>query len=112
MSVHAGITRPQKNCLDFIAAYCRRHGYSPTFDEIKEGIGAASKGSVFALINRLEARGWISRQSGCARSVVVLRNPAAERTALAQAWRQAGDAEKRIFLAAIGAPASCLRAEV
>lgn len=107
MSAQAGITPLQRDCLDFISGYCRRHAVSPSYDEIMRGLGLTGRNQVFNLVRQLEERGWIERLPNRARSIRVRQSGD-----LADAWRDACGAERVRFLAAIGAPASCAEAEV
>lgn len=56
------LTARQKDCLDFISQYQRKNfGHSPSFEEIRVGIGAGSKSIAFRLVSALEERGFIHR---------------------------------------------------
>ena len=59
-------------CLKFILAYWAEHEYAPSYDDIKVGLGAKSKGTVSALVTKLEERGYIERTPNLARSIRVL----------------------------------------
>lgn len=72
----SGLTRVQSEALAFIEGYVAEHGYSPSFSEIKEAMGLASKASVNRLMNNLEDRGRIRRISGRARSIEVVEETA------------------------------------
>jgi len=61
-----------KECLDFISEFWAGKGYAPSFDEIKDGLNAKSKSSVAALVDKLEARGYITRIANLARSIRVV----------------------------------------
>ena len=64
-----------KECLDFISGFWADNGYAPSFDEIKGGLNAKSKSSVAALVDKLEARGYITRIPNLARSIRVAVSP-------------------------------------
>ena len=66
------MTPRHKECLDFIAEYWRENGFAPSFDEIREGLGAKSKSSVSSLVSQLERRGHVTRIPNLARSVRVV----------------------------------------
>jgi len=55
------MTPRHKECLDFIGAFWAEKGYAPSYDEIKDALGAKSKSSVAALVTKLEERGYIQR---------------------------------------------------
>jgi repressor LexA len=55
------LTRKQRDLLIFIQTYTDRHGVVPSYDEMRIGLGLASKSGVNRLIVGLEQRGWIDR---------------------------------------------------
>lgn len=69
----AGLTSRQADCLRFLADYQRRaDGISPTMDEIKDGLGLASKSGVVRLLDGLEQRGKIARIPGRVRAITLM----------------------------------------
>jgi SOS-response transcriptional repressor LexA len=71
----AGLTRRQRETLDFIRGFYVECGASPSYDEIAAHLGLRSKKSVHRFVSALEARGAITRRRGQARSLApVLRN--------------------------------------
>lgn len=66
------MTPRQKECLDFISKFWKKHGYAPSYDNIKDALGAKSKSSVAALVTKLEGRGYIQRTPNLARSIRVI----------------------------------------
>jgi len=69
------MTPRQKDCLDFISSHWLEKGYAPSYDEIKEALGAKSKSSVAALVSKLEERGYIQRMPNLARSIRLVAAP-------------------------------------
>jgi repressor LexA len=61
--------------LDFIGAFWAEKGYAPSYDEIREALGAKSKSSVAALVIKLEERGYIRRMPNLARSIRLVAVP-------------------------------------
>ena len=61
----------QAEALRYIVAYLRSESRAPTIWEISKVLGMPAYYSV----KRLEAKGYISRQSNQPRSIVVLRDP-------------------------------------
>jgi repressor LexA len=53
----------------FINKFRIEKGYSPSHQEIADGVGIKSKSSVHHCINKLEKRGWVERVPGKIRSV-------------------------------------------
>ena len=45
--------------LDFIRAYIRLHGVSPSYEVIAKGIGLKSKSNIHRIVHRLRADGHI-----------------------------------------------------
>jgi len=66
------MTRRQHKTYVFIRDYIGAHGYSPSFGDIMEGVGYASKSNVFYALERLQNRGLIRRHSHRARSIEIL----------------------------------------
>lgn len=64
-----GLTERQIEVLDFIRASISRNGMAPTFQEISDHLGIASKSSVHRLITALEERGHIERIPGRVRAI-------------------------------------------
>ncbi len=69
------LTRKQKELLLFIDRRLRADGVSPSFDEMREALGLASKSGVHRLITALEERGFIRRLAHRARALEVLKLP-------------------------------------
>jgi repressor LexA len=69
MTIFFGLTERQSALLAFIRAYDKAHGYTPSYDEMKVGMGYRSKDSIFRLITGLEERGFVLRIPGRARCV-------------------------------------------
>jgi len=66
------MTPHQKRCLDFIIAFWKEHGFSPSYTEIQDFLGAKSKASVASLVYNLERRGFINRIPHSSRSITVV----------------------------------------
>ncbi len=72
MSVMKELTARQAEVLAWIKKYWAKHGISPSFQEIGDGMKIASSSAVSSHLDRLEAKGRISRKGGTARSIRVL----------------------------------------
>lgn len=82
-SARPPLTRRQRQILDFLEAYQREHGLSPTLEEIAQEFGV-NKVTVFGHVAELERKGVIERaQRGVSRALRVLpaEAPAAPRAA-------------------------------
>jgi repressor LexA len=55
------LTTQQKRVLDFIRAFIRRHGHSPSLREIGEGVDIQSRGAVHRHVQTLIDRGALKR---------------------------------------------------
>ena len=69
------LTRKQQELLLFIHKRLSEDGVSPSFDEMKEALGLASKSGVHRLVSALEERGFIKRLANRARALEVLKLP-------------------------------------
>lgn len=63
------LTRRQRQVLDFIADFIDRQGYSPSYEEIAEGLGLASLATVHKHISTLEGKHYLKRGYNQSRSV-------------------------------------------
>ncbi len=66
------LTRRQRQVYDFIAAFVHSHGYSPSFEEIGDGLGLSSLATVHKHISNLEKKGLLRRDYNRSRSIDVL----------------------------------------
>ncbi len=73
------LTIKQRELLNFLQDYEHKHRASPSFDEMRQAIGLASKSGIHRLISGLEERGFIRRLANRARAIEIIRN---ENTAL------------------------------
>jgi len=65
------LTRRQKQVLDFIAQSVEANGYSPSYQEIAEGLGLASLATVHKHILALETKHYLKRGFNQSRSLEV-----------------------------------------
>jgi len=66
----AGMTEGQSNLLSYIKSFRKRNGFSPSYEQMKNHLGYASKSRIAALIDQLEERHQIVRLENRARSIV------------------------------------------
>jgi repressor LexA len=69
------LTRKQHELLMFIHERIKEQGVSPSFDEMKEALGLASKSGIHRLITALEERGFLRRLPHRARALEVTKLP-------------------------------------
>lgn len=67
-----GLTQRQKAVLQFISQYIGQSGYPPTFQEIADAFGIASKHGVVRHLVALERKGYITRSDTLARSIRIV----------------------------------------
>lgn len=74
----SGLTARQADCLRFIAAHQRENnGITPSYEQIKDGLGLSSKSGVTRLLDELEDRGRVTRLPGLARAITIITAPGA-----------------------------------
>ena len=66
------ITKRQRQVYDFISDFVQRNGYSPSFDEIREGMELNSLATVHKHITNLEKKGLLTRDYNRSRSIDLL----------------------------------------
>ncbi len=69
------LTKKQHELLVFIERRLNKNGISPSYDEMKDALGLASKSGIHRLITGLEERGFIRRLPHRARALEILRHP-------------------------------------
>ena len=62
------LTQRQQKVLEYIAAFQSRHGFSPTYQEIADHFGLASKFGVVRHIEALIQKGYLQKSDSAARS--------------------------------------------
>jgi repressor LexA len=68
--------------LEFIKAYMRLHGVSPSYEVIARGVGLRSKSNIHRLIHKLEEMGHIRLKPYKFRSIKLIDRSVAEVSAL------------------------------
>ena len=63
------LTQRQRRVMDFIANFLRERGYSPSFQEIADGMGLNSIATVHKHIATLERKGYLKRGHNQSRSL-------------------------------------------
>ena len=66
------ITKRQRQVYDFISEFVQKNGYSPSFEEIGDGLGLSSLATVHKHITNLEKKGLLTRDYNCSRSIDLL----------------------------------------
>jgi len=71
------LTEKQHQLLSFLIEHQAEHDISPSFDEMREAVGLASKSGIHRLISGLQERGYIRKLANRARAIEILRHPGA-----------------------------------
>ena len=66
------ITRRQREVYDFISRFVSEKGYSPSFEEIGDGLGLHSLATVHKHISNLDKKGLLTRDYNRSRSIDLL----------------------------------------
>jgi len=66
------LTARQNETLQVIKAHIKKNGYPPTIREIGAAMGIVSPNGVAEHLDRLEGKGYISRNRRISRAIVVL----------------------------------------
>ena len=67
------LTRKQSELLTYLSDHMRQHDVPPSFDEMRDALGLASKSGVHRLVSGLEERGYIRRLANRARAIEILK---------------------------------------
>ncbi len=71
------LTRKQSELLTYLSDHMQQHDVPPSFDEMRDALGLASKSGVHRLVSGLEERGYIRRLANRARAIEILKPTAA-----------------------------------
>jgi repressor LexA len=66
------ITKRQREVYDYIQGFMQAKGYSPSFEEIGQGLGLSSLATVHKHISNLEKKGLLKRDYNRSRSIDIL----------------------------------------
>lgn len=64
-----GLTERQKQILKAITDYIQEKKYSPTVRELASMVGIKSSSTLYGHLQRLEKKGYITREKGKARTI-------------------------------------------
>ena len=93
------LTRKQKELLDFLTAHAEANDVPPSFDEMRDALGLASKSGIHRLVSGLEERGHIRRLANRARAIEIVK-PAA--SAMGDVGRTVAAAADAVSLPLLG----------
>ncbi|HEU0124137.1 MAG TPA: transcriptional repressor LexA [Bryobacteraceae bacterium] len=72
------LTRRQKEVVDFLTGFIEKNGYSPSYEEIAEGLSLNSLATIHKHISSLESKGYLRRAFNQSRSLEIAPRYAAE----------------------------------
>ena len=67
------LTRKKSELLTYLSDHMQQHDVPPSFDEMRDALGLASKSGVHRLVSGLEERGYIRRLANRARAIEILK---------------------------------------
>ena len=67
------LTLKQSELLTYLSDHLQQHNVPPSFDEMRDALGLASKSGVHRLVSGLEERGYIRRLANRARAIEILK---------------------------------------
>lgn len=67
-----GVTRRQREILDYLQLFLSEHRYAPTYREIQQRFGFASLSSVHKHLTALQTKGYLTLKHGCSRSLLLV----------------------------------------
>ncbi|MDQ7800412.1 MAG: transcriptional repressor LexA [Armatimonadota bacterium] len=70
-----GLTRRQRQILDFVIEYTRRRGYPPSVRDIGNALHLTSSSTVHSHLSALEKKGYLRRDPSKPRAIEVLKDP-------------------------------------
>ncbi len=92
-------TPMQMDVLRVLTRWIDGKGVAPSLSDIGAELNLRSKSSVHRLLDGLEERGWIARQRGRMRAIIILhRPPELADTSPTAAWRPIGEAQPGVDL--------------
>ncbi len=67
------LTRKQSELLTYLSDHMQQYDVPPSFDEMRDALGLASKSGVHRLVSGLEERGYIRRLANRARAIEIIK---------------------------------------
>jgi repressor LexA len=95
------LTAKQAQCLTAIEQALADRGVAPSYDDLKQALGLASKSGVHRMITALEERGFIRRLPRRARAIEIIKPQLHPGSDYERGFRDGAEAE-RVRMAAEG----------
>lgn len=77
-----GLTKRQREIVDYIEQYIAMHHYSPSYREMMRHFGFRSPGSIYKHIQTLKRKGHIATEKQCSRSLALTKNVSEDQKSL------------------------------
>ncbi len=68
------LTKRQKQVLDFITAFIKRHEYAPSLEEVKEHLGLSSVSTAHFHVHALQQKGFLRKDDNRPRTIEISKN--------------------------------------
>ena len=65
------VTKRQRDVLDFIQGFVQKNRFSPSFQEIADGLNLKSLATVHKHVSNLRRNGWLTEQHSTKRSLEI-----------------------------------------
>jgi len=69
------LTRKQSELLNYLTRHIKKNDVPPSFDEMRNALGLASKSGIHRLVSGLEERGYVRRLANRARAIEIVKYP-------------------------------------
>jgi len=83
------LTPRQADALKFVERYILEEGRPPSFQEVTEGIGLTSRGSVLRILRILDRKGYIKLPRGQRRAMEIVKPQSHLNPEYSRGWRDA-----------------------
>lgn len=97
------LTRKQSELLEYLTTHLSMNDVPPSFDEMRDALGLASKSGIHRLVSGLEERGYIRRLANRARAIEILKPVKAAADSIGRNVAAAADAVSLPMLGRIAA---------
>ena len=68
------LTKRQKQALDFIKAFIKKHDYAPSLDEVKDHLGLSSVSTAHFHVQALQQKGFLRKDDNRPRTIEIRKN--------------------------------------
>jgi repressor LexA len=68
------LTKRQKQVLDFVKVFIKKHGYAPSLDEVKDHLGLSSVSTAHFHVHALQQKGFLRKDDNRPRTIEISKN--------------------------------------